>query len=1400
MQVVRRVSVSFFLALLCVLGLATVALAENVVTDGDGLSGFELYTNGLIWWNGNAACGESFQAGAVHVQPLLTANFVLPLVNDCHALQGGRANAVRDEAYIYFFVQGQLVRKPLIADETTPAETIASAPALPAGQASAALLLAEGNLYWGRYNSTTQQSSLQQMANSGNSAPTTLTTVNGAIVRMRKTSYIDSNNQAVQTLVILLDNGGLWRYRLNHAGAPQLLAANVTDFAIHRVTNLAASTTYVYAANGLEQPDPSTPAGRLLRINIDNFQTAMVYQAQGHNQILAVATDSDQNLLFESSKKIYLLEAAVQCDLLCSITLQRILRHTLPATNDANWQLLSAPGVRGNLRSDNTWLYYMAEPTNGPTTRIDRISTDAPAVELDLKVDGVEVVQTIQNLKIDVKLVTDKPTYVRGYAHLAKNTTGVARWYPDARLRGFRNGQELAGSPLAPLNQPALTTESDINVLRNALARSYLFQLPEAWVAAGGNLTFQMTLDPQLKLPETGSRADDTGGMMQAAHLLKKQDVCLDFVRIHTDSTISNLPRGFTSIVERTRSMLPIPQFDIHRINTIISRPSLEVNVECWGPFCAPIPSIEGKPFHFPQDRDLAMAIMIGWDIINGSAGQCQNVHTVGMVAPNEQEFNGVAFPVIWASLVRMEADDGSESWNSPFAGPTLAHEIGHNLFRFHVDQTMSATDCGGSKPNWPFDDYPYDTCTLGGNNTFMGFDAIHPSVILPESAADTMSYADRVWTSDFTWNGILGWIPDGPTGVQAAGQHDNAADSPQLLVSGVISVTEQQGQFNMVYLLPAGVAPQAKLNATAAGHHRTDTATYQIRQLDSSGATLAIDSLSVISSSGHISNLVPFAQYIPLNGQTKRVQLAAGDHVLAERTATPHTPTLTLHKPVVDETAHTLALEWLSADEDNTLAGGFHDMVTFVIQYSTDNGATWQNLLINYPWLATTVDTRQLPGSSQARVRIIVTDGFNTNLAVSEPFVLKRHAPEVLFAGLAEGARVPFTETIHLMGLALDPEEGTLAGADLHWSLSGPTSQSSSGEAWMLSQLAPGNYTVTVKATDNDVMVGIGHLHFVVLPLVVNEGSAITLDGHCGDSAYAGATVVRIPQANNGYARVWLAHQNGKLYACFADLTLSPAGQPKMMAGLRIDTNSSGETQVQSGDMGFLVDQNGLAYQYTAANGHLTPSATPQLGFAVWVFQNAQGWNAEMSIDETLVGGWDHAVRLMLSHTAEGALFSAGAGAQGLWPPAAGVDQPNTWAAAYLGVLPAQPNRAPVANAGDDLFVNVALTQTVQLYGDLSADPDGDALSYLWTQVAGPTVALLDATTALPSFVTGPVNTSTTLRFQLVVNDGALNSPADEVVIKLLPTLRPHTPATYTPPDYQAGATQQLFLPFVTK
>ena len=91
-----------------------------------------------------------------------------------------------------------------------------------------------------------------------------------------------------------------------------------------------------------------------------------------------------------------------------------------------------------------------------------------------------------------------------------------------------------------------------------------------------------------------------------------------------------------------------------------------------------------------------------------------------------------------------------------------------------------------------------------------------------------------------------------------------------------------------------------------------------------------------------------------------------------------------------------------------------------------------------------------------------------------------------------------------------------------------------------------------------------------------------------------------------------------------------------------------------------------------------------------------------------------------------------------------------------------APSNNAPVADAGAN--VSVDELASVTLDGSASSDPDGDTISYAWTQTAGSTVTLSNSSTAQASFVAPDVtavNTPDTLTFRLQVSDGSQGNSA---------------------------------------
>jgi hypothetical protein len=88
--------------------------------------------------------------------------------------------------------------------------------------------------------------------------------------------------------------------------------------------------------------------------------------------------------------------------------------------------------------------------------------------------------------------------------------------------------------------------------------------------------------------------------------------------------------------------------------------------------------------------------------------------------------------------------------------------------------------------------------------------------------------------------------------------------------------------------------------------------------------------------------------------------------------------------------------------------------------------------------------------------------------------------------------------------------------------------------------------------------------------------------------------------------------------------------------------------------------------------------------------------------------------------------------------------------------------NGAPTAEAGDNQTVNIGTSVT--LNSSLSSDPEGETLTYSWSQTSGPSITLSANNEASPSF-SAPAE-GATINFSLIVNDGLTASEPDFVLI----------------------------------
>ena len=945
-----------------------------------------------------------------------------------------------------------------------------------------------------------------------------------------------------------------------------------------------------------------------------------------------------------------------------------------------------ALAVNPAIQVDSRYVYFLDRATTAPG--IYRLPLDAAAITWDLKADALEVTQAIQNLNNSAPLVADKPTYVRAYAKLLNgpNARNVEAW-----LHGSRGGSSLPGSPLSPLNG-ALPLSTGNTYDRANLNDGWLFRLPSNWLGKG-DITLRLEVDPNGVYDDSNPSNNQ---LSRTVTLHGKAPVCTVFVPVRTHGPYASTSNpNFWPMIDMAKRLWPTPDWWVYHQTEDIAETQV-----CWAGII-PYPCF--GPYELPEDTWKVLTSLNVRDFFTDDPDRCDDAgaktHYVGMVhnSIDTREDGGTVLGVAYrndnVAWVKFPPDTptSSNAFDWPDAGVTLAHELGHNQGRKHVD-------CNGPENTDP--NYPYPTDQIGNvdPNGYYGFDPKTRTPIRPDGAADYMSYCGPEWTSDYTWRAIYNSLSS--TRAAQAAQVDEPMVGPPVLVTGGINPTANTGTLNYAWVYPytamsAGMrAKWTEALARTQAAQASNTVNYVLRLRDPDGDVLAEHPVTLLESEDLGGETKAFMLTFPdPAGTVATVELAADGTVLDSRSPGTGTPTVTILEPAGGETIQDeLTLRWQAQDPDPD------DELLYSVQYSPNNGATWYVLLSDYPGQpdsdTVTVTLRDLtiPGSQpgQARIRVAASDGYHTGLATSAGFTVTNRKPQAFIASPTEGENLPPDEPVILRGAGMDVEDGGLSGAALQWTLNGQSK--GTGEEVVVAGLAPGDYQAQLTVTDSDNQTGTAQVNFQVATLGIPQGNSPTLDGFCDDSAYQdGVSLLLAPYGNGRQAKVSLVRDADYLWACFSNMNRG-TGSPTAFAGVRVDVDNSRDALAQSDDYGFFVAEDGtpFTYQGDGAGGFDDPGPG---GLSARVSASTSTWSGELRIARSVLGDWNHRVSLNLGH-----YWVQFQGDDYEWPFDTVYNQPNTWALATLGDLPRLESLTPSsATAGGSEFDLVVKGQHFQ-------------------------------------------------------------------------------------------------------
>ncbi len=722
----------------------------------------------------------------------------------------------------------------------------------------------------------------------------------------------------------------------------------------------------------------------------------------------------------------------------------------------------------------------------------------------DLAANALEVTQGIQDLRNSVRLVANKRTFVRFHV---SSQGGSAR--TTATLRVTAAGKEPA--VLSPIN-PGGDIEVVSNPDRGARDSAFLFEIPDGFKTGTVSLRGEVN-------PVTASRGRSPE---ETSYDNNAVEVTITFETVPTlRLVIYNI--GYS--VEGETFFAP----DEHLLQMIswirkawpVSDVRYALRRELIGnklPTCGEVNSF--------------LASKRVWDLQNPNSSVTPNTRYYGMVSEGGGFMRGCAdgLPGLVSSGptgVPRDNDGFFGRWLLPdisWGGFYGGHEVAHNLDRFHAE----FCDAKAGAP-FPYPDGSISP-TPAGSDAIYGFD-IDTQAIYGPNWKDNMTYCPLQWNSKFTYHGLMDGIqknvlPEATKMLLELKAEARAEQPPQdrLLVVGAIHPDKNFAELDPMFIIPNAREVKVHTNGTYAIVLRNAANSELLRYRfnpdvmdEESDPTTHIEGEHELE----ITELVPYVE-----GTTRVDVEGPGGRLLATVKAGAARPSITVTSPRGGETlsGDTITVSWTASDPDG-------DPLYFDVQYSPDNGATWEmvdEFIVGHNSL--TIDATDIVAGKQALFQVWASDGIHSSSdTVHASFQVPNHPPTVKIVSPGSGTILIAGQTLSLRGSAYDIDAGSLPQNQLQWSssLNGPLGN---GDSVSVANLREGTHTITFTADD-----GAGGAASAAIQIIVRSATAPPLNTSriglvSGGSGFSTTITLRNPSSTaTASGTIYFFSSNGK-------------------------------------------------------------------------------------------------------------------------------------------------------------------------------------------------------------------------------------------------------------------------------